>query len=233
MYNPGTSLDGYTNHNWSFLAQDTTGSLDMFYSSTAGGAQAYNRSVGDSIVVQGTYTPFNGIPEIGNGAAQAISVTFGTAGNPFYTPAPLVTTIPVINVGTNGRGLNASGLAGAYLQLNNVTISNPTTNGVSTAGYWGFHANVTAMIGDGSNSMTMFLWASSYSTCAAIQAAGGLIPTGPVDITGFVDDFSGSTGTTAEFVPISITVVPEPAAIGLCGLGSLLAWVLYRLRKKA
>jgi hypothetical protein len=230
IYNPGTSLDGYTNRNWSYLAQDTTGSLDMFYSSSL--VTGYTPHVGDTILVQGNYSPFSGIPEIANSAAHPISVTFGTGGNPFYSAVPLLTTIPTINVGTNGGGISLSGLGGALLQLHNVTIS-------GTAANWPFHQNVTGTVTDQSNnSMTMFLWASSYSTCAAIAAGGGPVPTGPVDMTGFISDFFNSTlnggQIVAEFVPISINVVPEPSfALNFCGLGVGLAWVCYRMRRKA
>jgi hypothetical protein len=225
IYNPGTSLDGYTNRNWSFLAQDTTGSLDMFYSSSL--VTGYTPHVGDTILVQGNYSPFSGIPEIANSSTHPISITFGTAGNPFYTPAPLVTTIPTINVGTNGGGISLSGLGGTLLQLKNVTIS-------GTAANWAFHQNVTGTITDqNNNSMTMFLWASSYSTCAGIAAGGGPVPTGLVDMEGFISDFynTATSTLTPEFVPISI--VPEPMVMNLCGFGAALAWVCYRLRKKA
>jgi hypothetical protein len=245
VYNPGATLDGYTYNNWAYLAADTTGSLDMFYSSTAAGPAANYPTlpkVGDTILVQGTYSPFDGIPEIENGTAQAINVYGpGSQGNAPYPPgAPVRTTIPVINVGTTlpaGGGVNASGLAGTLLELDNVTISGAGTT-------WAVHANTTATITDQSaNSMVLYLWASSYSTAGAI-AVGGItapdptgaaVPTGLVDMTGFVDDFYSTVTLTteAEFVPISITQVPEPSAMVLCGLGFALAGVGYRLRKKA
>lgn len=231
IYNPGTSLDGYTNRNWSFLAQDPTGSLDVFYSSSLASGftpSGYVPHVGDSIAVQGTYSPFSGIPEIANSTAHPLSIQYGSSGNPFASP--VLTTIPTINVGTNGGGISLSGLGGTLLQLKGVTIS-------GTAANWGVHTNVTGTITDLSgHSMTMFLWASSYSTCEAIAAAGGPVPTGYVDMTGFLSDFYNSTlnggQIVAEFVPISI--VPEPGlALNLCGLGAAAAWVCYRARKKA
>ena len=232
---PG-SLDGYTYGNYAYLAADSFGSIDTFYSSTAAGPAANypHPTVGDTILVQGTYTRFDGIPEIENNAVQAINVFGpGSQGNAPYYSSPVVTTISTINVGVNGNGLNAAvqggrSLAGDYLQLHGVTISGAGAN-------WAVHANTTATITDGSGSMTMFLWASSYMSCGAIAAAGGPVPTGQVDMTGFVDDFTNtSTGiSTAEFVPTSITIVPEPSAMNLCGLGSALAWVCYRFRKKA
>jgi hypothetical protein len=237
VYNPGATLDGYTYSSWAYYAADTTGSLDIFYSSSAAGPLANygTPTVGDTILVQGTYSPFDGIPEIENGTPQAINVFGpGSSGNPPYAPgAPALTSIPTINVGTNGNSINMSGLAGYLLSLNNVTISsvsNFTAGTTTLLSNWATHANNEGLITDqGGHSMTMYLWASSYSTCGAIAASGGAIPTGLVDMTGFVDDF----GNSAEFIPISITAVPEPAALSLCGLGSLLAFAGYRLRKKA
>jgi hypothetical protein len=232
VYNPGATLDGYTNNNWSFLAQDTTGSLDMFYFSSLNSGfnpAGYVPHVGDTISVSGNYSPFSGIPEIANSTAHPLIVSYGTSGNPFYSPVPKVTSIPVVNVGTNGHGLSLSGLGGTLLELDNVMISGAGAN-------WAFHQNVTGTLTDQSNNhMTMFLWASSYSTCAAIAAGGGPVPTGPVDITGFLSDFynTATSTLTPEFVPISITSVPEPVATTLCGLGSALAWICYRLRRKA
>jgi hypothetical protein len=222
-YNPGATLDGYTYGNWSYLAADTSGSIDLFYSSSL--SQPYSPpTIGDTVVVQGNYSPFDGIPEIANSGANPLTINGpGSSGNAPYAPgAPVLTTIPTINVGTTlpaGGGVNASGFAGYLLALDGVTISGTSAN-------WTVHANVTGTITDGSgNSMVMYLWASSYSSCGAIAAAGGAVPTGPVDMTGFVDDFySSSTGLTeAEFVPTSITSVPEPTILGLCGAGALLA----------
>jgi hypothetical protein len=225
---PGV-VDGYTYKNWSYLAQDTTGSLDMFYSTSVVGGLGYTPLVGDTLIIAGNYSPFDGIPEIANSATHPLSVTYGTSGNPLYSASPVLTTIPTINVGTNGYGLSLSGLGGKLLQLNNVTISGAGAN-------WTTHANVTGTITDQSaNSMTMYLWASSYSTAGAIAAAGGPVPTGLVDMTGFISDFySTVTSSIApEFVPTSITVVPEPMAMTLWGFGAALAWVGYRLRRKA
>ncbi len=231
---PGTvtgTAGSRTYGNWSYLAQDTTGSLDMFYNTSVVGGQGYTPHVGDSILVQGNYTPFSGIPEIANSTAHPLSVTFGGSGNPLYTPVPVLTTIPTLKVGTNGYALSQSGLGGQLLQLNNVTISGAGANWSGNPG-----VNVTATITDQSaNSMTLYVWGTSYSTCGQIIASGAPVPTGLVNMTGFLSDFysTASSSIVAEFVPISITEVPEPGAVGFCGLGAALGWVCYRLRKKA
>jgi len=247
VYNPGATLDGYTYNNWSYLAADPSGSIDLFYSSSL--SEPYSSpTVGDTIIVQslsggagGNYSPFDGIPEIANSSANPLTIQGpGSSGNAPYNPVPSLTTIPIINVGTTlpaGGGVNSSGLAGTLIQLNNVTISGAGST-------WAVHANTTATITDGSgNSMVMFLWASSYSTCGAI-AVGGItapdptgapVPTGPVNMTGFVDDFySSSTGITeAEFVPTSITSVPEPTGLAMFGVGGLLTLALALRRRIA
>src|SRR5208283_5345232 len=89
VYNPGASLDGYTYNNWAYFAADTTGSIDIFYSKTAAGPAANypTPTVGDTILAQGVYSPFDGIPELENGTAQAINVFGpGTQGNSPYPP---------------------------------------------------------------------------------------------------------------------------------------------------
>lgn len=229
---PGT-LDGYTYANYSYLVADTTGSLDIFYSHTlAGPASSYpTPTVGDSLYITGNYSPFDGIPEIANSTANPLTITGPiSSGNTPYNPTPALTTIPAVNVGTNAYGINSSGFAGTLVQLDNVTISGAGTT-------WAYHANTTATVSDGSgNSMTLFLWASSYSSCGLIATdngadptGGALVPTGLVDMTGFVDDF----GNSAEFVPTSIEAVsaPEPSSIALAVTGGVGLLLGLRRRK--
>ena len=69
---PGTG-DGYTYTNYAILANDGTGSIDLFGSLPTG--SPYVPAVGDAITVSGTYSPFNSIgshlPCHGIGAGQS------------------------------------------------------------------------------------------------------------------------------------------------------------------
>ena len=92
--------------------------------------------------------------------------------------------------------------AGYMLELDNVTIG-----GIS--GAFGV-ANLTGTITDsGSNSMTLYYWPTSYSVANA-NLFGQAIPTGPVNMTGFVSVYN----SVAEFTPMTVTVVPEPGTAG-------------------
>jgi hypothetical protein len=225
---PVGSLDGYTYTSYAFLAQDSTGSIDMFNSATttAGAAlfSSYTPTPGQSISVAGSYGPFDAIPEI----SAITAITLQGTGS---VPSPTVTTIPQINVTSLNPTTQLSGPnPGYYLQLNNVTI-NESGAGDSTGTTFPTHANGTYTISDGVNSMVMYFWASSYSTVGAM--GGTTIPTGTVDMTGFLDYYAPSS--EAEFVPTTITSVPEPSVLNLCGMGgagSVLAW-MFRSRKKA
>jgi hypothetical protein len=229
---PGTvtgTAGSRTYNNYSFLAQDTTGSLDLFYASSL--VPGYTPAVGDWITAQGNYAPYSGIPEIANSATHPISVSYQfSSGNSPYFATPALTTIPTINVGTNGYGLSQSGLSGQAVQLKNVTMS-----GLGATWSGNPNSSATGTITDESlNSMTLYVWATSYLACGQIVGSGAAIPTGLVDMTGFVSDFYSTVTSSIqpEFVPLSITEVPEPSTMAFCGLGSVLAWVCYRLRKK-
>ena len=81
---PGT-LDGYTYTSYSFLVNDGTGSLDI-YGSLAG--LGYTPTVGDSINISGTWSPYQQLPEMGT----VTGVTLNSSGN--SVPGPATTTIP-------------------------------------------------------------------------------------------------------------------------------------------
>ena len=220
LTSPG-SADGYTYKNYSFMAEDSSGSMDVFFPSTA---STYVPTLGDAVSVSGQYAPFDGIPEMGT---PSLSITLQSQGN--VVPAmPVLSNLTPLNVSAdNSMGL-AGAYAGYYLQLDNVTLGNAGTA-------WGTHQNVTTTITDQfGNSMVLFLWASSYMNCGNIAASEGTAPLGPVDMTGFVDFFSSTSGGEAEFVPMSITTVPEPTTLSLAGIGSVLGGLFcYRFRRKA
>jgi hypothetical protein len=206
-----TPVDGYTysSGKLAFLANDGTGSLEIFGALPSG--STYVPTVGDQVSLAGAYAPYDGIPEIGT----LTSISLISSGNP--VSGPTVTTIPTINSAL--PNLPEPSIGGQLLTLDNVTLSGLTT--------FPTHANGTATITDGSgNTMTLYQWASSYS--AANVFGGETVPTGEVDITGIADVFDGST----EFIPVSITSVPEPSSLALVGLGGIVCASFFRRIKK-
>jgi hypothetical protein len=204
---PGTG-DGYTYTSWSFLVNDGTGSLDVFGKIPV--ATPYTPTVGDAITATGTYSPFDAIPEV----ETLTAISANSSGN--AVGAPVSVTIPQLNTMTTSTFT----ILGHYLSLDNVMFT-----GLPSSGLWPVHATLNIGITDGTNNVTGFYWPSSYSTDDIY--AGMPIPTGPVDLLGFADQFSGNT----EFVPLVITPVPEPASIGLIALGG--AMLMRRRSRRA
>ena len=210
----GAVSGAHTYTTTSFLAQDSTGSLDIFglNESTWG----YSPQVGDAIFVQGTNSPFHQIPEVGS--IQNIYQTgVGTA------PATLVATIPQLNVATLPQSI-----AGHLIELDNVTISGGGTFSTVFPTFAG--GNVSYTVTDGSaNNMVLYDWVTSYSTAAAF--GGQAVPTGLVDIIGFDSVFTSGSTSTAEFTPIEIISVPEPSILALSALGGLALLLKFRRQK--
>lgn len=199
---PGSG-DGYTYTNYAILVQDATGSLDVFGRLPA--STTYAPSVGDVIRVAGTYSPFDAIPEI------ATLTSIEKVSSSSVVPSP----IPVTTAQLAGITPTSFDVLGHYLLLQNVKFS-------GASGNFPIHSNGTYTVTDlsGQNPLTLFQWASSYSTAGAL--GGTPIPIGPVNIAGIVDLFQG----TPEFIPFSVTPVPEPASIGLLLGGlALLVWL--------
>jgi hypothetical protein len=209
--------DGYTYTSWSIFAADSSGSLDI-YGTLAG--FGYTPQVGDAISVSGTYSPYHQIPELGT----ITSISQQSSGN--AVPSPIAYTI--LQLTASGTGAIPINLAGQLVTLDNVSLYTDAAATIPVSGNFATHANVTLYAKDaGGNIMEIYDWASSYSTAGAL--GGTPEPTGLVDITGFVSQ-SGTYGP--ELTPYSITSVPEPTALSLCGGGALLA-LIFRLRRKA
>ena len=195
---PG-SADGYTYTNYAILAADSTGSVDLFGHLPTG--STYAPSVGDAIGAAGTYGPFDAIPEL----SSLTSITKVSGGNP--VPVAISVTAAQLAAITPA----SYNYLGHYLLLENVEFS-------GASGDFPVHNNGTYTVTDlsGLNPLTLYQWASSYSTAGAL--GGALVPTGPVNIYGIVDLFDGAP----EYVPFSITpaaATPEPASAGLLVAG--------------
>jgi hypothetical protein len=207
---PGTT-NGVTYTAWAFFANDGTGSADIYAKSTAVGS--YTPTVGDDISgVSGTWYPYDQIPEL----ETITAISANSHGN--SVPSLATYTIPQLNVATLPLTI-----AGYLVNLDNVTISGAAAFG---------NANLTLSVTDSfDNSMTLYYWPSSYSVANANLDLMPITAGQSYDITGF-DAVYGSGATAApQFIPISITAVPEPVSAGLLALGSVA--LLTRRRRTA
>jgi len=213
---PGT-FNGKTYTSWTFLAQDSSGSMEIFGSASVLTTLGFTPAVGDAIQVSGTYSPFLSIAELGT----LTSISLESAGN--SVGSPITGTLSSLNSPTFsvGGSILPESLAGTLVQLDDVTISGQTAG--ETFGI----ANLTLTATDSTGSEALYYYPTSFSL-ANQNLFGQTIPTGPVDIVGIASDYNG---TTPEFVPLSITAVPEPATLSLCGAGAALALFVGRRRK--
>jgi hypothetical protein len=241
---------GHTYTSWAAFAADSTGSIDLFVSATTlaalpgipssetaapPGVAATTLAAGDGINTKGQWDPFDGIAEFAYSTTAASGNFLAVTSTGNALPAVPVVTIPYLTT-TTGNGVNLGTNPGNFpaitaqdLQIDDVTITagnGSTVNSFSTV--WPTYAQATTAtetytITDSSNnSIELFDWVTSYSVDGAM--GGNPIPTGPVNIDGFYDKFN-------EFVPLSITAVPEPASIGLLAAGGLM--LLKRRARKA
>jgi hypothetical protein len=202
---------GKTYTTWSFLAQDGTGSIDIFGKMPTG--NTYTPAVGDKISLTAQYGPYHQIPELTN----MTSISLVSSGN--AVPAAPVATIGNLNLSTT----IAPTLQAYPVEIDNVSIFTDSAATVHATGNYPA-GNFAYYIKDGAGAiMEMYFWYTSYSCDGAMT--GAAIPTGPVNITGFL---SQSGTYPIEITPNSITPVPEPSTLALAGLG--LAALLLRRR---
>jgi len=208
---PGATVNGktYSATSGSFLVADATGSLQIFGTPAA----TYTPYVGDNIIVNGTYSPYHQLPEIGS----VTSVVLAGSGSPSPIVQPQVVTVSQTDVPTLPQSI-----AGQLLQIDNATITGQTTG--QTFGI----ANLTLTVTDSTGSQTLYYWPTSYSSANA-NLYGQTIPTGPVDIIGIASVFP--TGSVDEFLPINIVPAPEPSSIALAAIGGVAVLMGLRRRK--
>jgi len=192
---PGT-FGGHTYTSWSIFAQDSTGAIDLF-GSLPGGTTEPTPTVGDAVNAAGTFSPFHQIPEI----ASMTSLTHVSTGN--SVPTPMGYTV-------------SQSIAGYVLRLQNVTLYTDSAATIPVSG--NFAAANTALYAKDSNGdiMETYFWYTSYSADGAM--VGNPIPTGPVDIIGFV---SQSGSFAPEITPLAFVTVPEPSTMVLIALAML------------
>jgi len=198
---PGYNANaGHTYTYWAYLAADSTGSMEVYCSSNNAVTLGYTPTVGDSINVTAAYSPYHGIPEM---EATFTSITLQSSGN--TVPAPPIINTASISANTLNGVTTPYSIAGYYCELPNVYISGGPSVFPNYAG-----GNTTWTLTDSYGTSTLYDWVTTYSACG--NMGGTAVPTGEVDIYGFVDAFN-------EMVPFAIVAVPEPTTLALIAVG--------------
>jgi hypothetical protein len=195
-----------------FLIQDAAGGIDVFRNADA----TYTPAVGDAISIGANIVSFHGLFEL---EAPFTTVTKVSSGN----------ALPAQDVFTIANTENGS-TTGVAMQSELGTLSNVTFNSEpgDTAGTT-FASNGTYSVTDGVTSGFTTIFVPSTATALI----GQTIPTGPVNISGYFGQFdstitssaAGSGASSAngfELDPLTITATPEPASLGLLGIGGLM-----------
>jgi T5SS/PEP-CTERM-associated repeat protein len=183
---PGT-FGGHLYSAWSVLAEDPTGSLQLFLTSATLTTLTHNAttsiSVGDNVSVAGQWTPFDQIPEITFSTVPASNNYYVTESSGNALPTPPNFTVSQLNVNNISNNI---GMAGYFLEIQNATISGSTGSFQGTFPTFA-QANTVSesyTITDNTGSMIMFDWVTSYSSCGAL--GGTAVPNGPIYAFGFV-----------------------------------------------
>ena len=184
MSQPGT-VNGHSYTAWAILAQDSTGSIDLYGALPSG--SPYVPTVGDAISVSGTYSPYHQIPEIASMTAiSQMSVNNPLPSTNIFSLADILAsqTIP-------------QNMAGYLVEVTNVLLY--SDSGATTPAAGNFPDGNLALYAkdDSGNIMEVYVWVTSYSTSA--ELIGTPIPVGRVNIVGLL---SASPGFNPEMTPL-------------------------------
>lgn len=181
-----------------FVAQDSTGGAIVYHYSKTGYAAPMP---GDVITLNDlTNSAYQGEPELVNSG----SISLVSTPNP--APLPDVVTAVQFNAGQDGSGYP---LPETYVELMNVTFPNGTSS---------LSQNTSYTMTDNTGTFTMYTYKSYSNTLAAINYANAhpSLFSGPVNITGYVDDYYGAP----ELYPLTFSQAPEPASVAMIGIAT-------------